>query len=69
MIDLCLKFPSEAEALLALYDGETPKYQAVDLIGAIEGATGYHANVRHGAEAPELDSWVVTPVTPARVWF
>lgn len=69
MIDACLLFPSEAEATLALYDGETPKYAAIDMIGAIEGVEGYHANVRHGAEMPELAAWVVEPATPARVWF
>ena len=69
MIDLCLKFPSEAEATLALFDGETPKYAAIDVIGAIEGAEGWHVNVRHGVEMPELAAWVVMPATPARVWF
>lgn len=29
---------------------------------------GYHANVRHSAEAPELDSFTVTPQNPVRVW-
>ncbi len=30
--------------------------------------TGYHANVRHGKEAPELDQYVVAVNTPSRVW-
>jgi len=30
--------------------------------------TGYHVNVRHDAEAPELDQYVVVVATPARVW-
>jgi hypothetical protein len=29
---------------------------------------GYHANVRHTAEAPELAPYQVFPVTPARMW-
>ena len=68
MFDFCLKFTSQAEAQTTLFDGETPRYAAVDLIGEIEGTTGYHANVRHGAECPELAGWVVFPVTPSRVW-
>ena len=64
--------------------GSTPRYFAIDLIGTIyEPAPdplpedyqpvpylGYHVNVRHTAEAPELDDFVVTPspVTPLRVW-
>jgi len=30
--------------------------------------TGYHANVRHNDEAPELDQYIVEVNTPARVW-
>lgn len=30
--------------------------------------TGYHVNVRHDAEAPELDQYAVVVATPARVW-
>lgn len=30
--------------------------------------TGYHVNVRHTSEAPELEEFVVTPTTPTRVW-
>jgi hypothetical protein len=29
---------------------------------------GWHANVRHTAEMPELHAWVVVPKTPSRVW-
>ena len=29
---------------------------------------GYHANVRHTAEAPELDAYKVTPQNPVRGW-
>ena len=29
---------------------------------------GWHVNVRHTAEMPELQAWVVTPKTPVRVW-
>ena len=31
--------------------------------------TGYHVNVRHESEAPELQEFVVNPKTPTRVWF
>lgn len=30
--------------------------------------TGYHANVRHNEEAPELEQYVVEVNTLARVW-
>lgn len=30
---------------------------------------GWHVNVRHTADAPELDQWRVYPQTPARMWF
>lgn len=62
----------------------TQKYLAVDIIGTIykptpvdapedyvpEAYSGFHVNVRHSGEAPELDQFVVTPspVTPLRVW-
>jgi len=29
---------------------------------------GWHVNVRHTDEMPELETWVVTPKTPSRVW-
>lgn len=29
---------------------------------------GYHVNVRHGAEAPELEQYVVIPKHPVRKW-
>lgn len=62
----------------------TQKYLAVDVIGTIykptpvdapedyipEAYAGFHVNVRHSAETPELDKFVVSPppVTPLRVW-
>jgi hypothetical protein len=30
--------------------------------------TGYHVNVRHTSDAPELQEFVVNPKTPTRVW-
>jgi hypothetical protein len=29
---------------------------------------GWHVNVRHTAEMPELQAWVVTPKNPVRCW-
>lgn len=62
----------------------TPKFTAVDMIGTIyEPAPdpvpedyqpvpypGYHVNIRHTAEAPELSQYVVSPspTTPLRIW-
>ena len=40
-------------------DGEFPEMTPVD---------GWHVNVRHTEEMPELKAWAVTPKTPARVW-
>jgi hypothetical protein len=59
------------------------KYAAIDLIGTIYAPTGvmpkddipgmvavdgYHANVRHSSEAPELDAFVIAVLSPVRVW-
>lgn len=78
--DLMLKFADEDEAKDHLYDvqvdadgmaiGSTPRYFAIDMIGPIGDAPEWHVNVRHTAEAPELDAFVVSPAptTPLRVW-
>ena len=29
---------------------------------------GYHVNVRHKEQAPELDAYAVTPTNPRRIW-
>lgn len=39
--------------------GDTPEMISV---------AGWHANVRHTDEAPELEQYQVFPVTPVRVW-
>lgn len=85
MIDYMLKFSDEQEALSVLFDGDTPKYTAVDMIGVItkvvddsdpdnvvtEPIEGFHVNVRHVEEAEELEAFAVnpTPTTPERVWL
>jgi hypothetical protein len=40
-------------------DGDAPEMAPVK---------GWHVNVRHTAEMPELQAWVVVPKTPDRVW-
>ena len=35
----------------------------------MKAVPGFHVNVRHTAEAPELQQFAVTPRTPSRVWF
>jgi hypothetical protein len=40
-------------------EGEVPEMAPID---------GWHVNVRHTAEAPELAPYQVFPVTPARMW-
>jgi hypothetical protein len=37
-------------------------------IPEMKAVSGYHANVRHTAEAPELDKYVVVVNTPSRIW-
>lgn len=84
--DFYLKFADEAEANGVLFDGETPRYTAIDIIGTIYKPTGnmiatdegevpemapidgWHVNVRHMGEAPELDAYTVDVKTPARMW-
>ena len=45
--------------ILKTPDGDTPEMKAV---------SGYHANVRHTDNAPELDAFVVEVNSPSRVW-
>lgn len=45
--------------ILKTAEGDVPKMAPVD---------GWHVNVRHTSEMPELCAWVVTPKTPIRVW-
>ena len=48
----------------------TGNFTTVDEVRVPEmvAVAGYHANVRHNEEAPELDAFVVAVNTPARVW-
>jgi hypothetical protein len=87
MIDLALRFPDESTARQLLGDALNASRltedggvalacftatHALDIIGEIEGASGWHANLRllaDGAEAPAaLAPYVVTPATPDRIW-
>jgi hypothetical protein len=45
--------------LLTTDEGEVPEMAPVE---------GWHANVRHNAEAPELDAYKVAPKAPVRGW-
>ena len=55
-----------------------PNYDNIDIIGTIYepfaedeepvALEGYHVNIRHSAEAPELDAYAVTPTNPRRIW-
>jgi len=38
---------------------------AVDEMAPVEG---WHVNIRHTADAPELEAFQVFPATPARMW-
>ncbi len=45
--------------MLTTEEGEVPEMAPLE---------GWHANVRHTAEAPELDLYRVTPQNPVRGW-
>lgn len=62
-MDLYLRFPDRqtADDVLQDYEG------SIDIIGEIEGAQGWHVNVR-GGEAPNLVKYEIRPETPMRVW-
>ena len=68
MIDYTFKFPDEATAV-SLLQGIVN----VDIIGTIIQndipQQGWHVNVRSPVELPELVQYLVTPLTPIRVWF
>lgn len=84
--DHTLKFADADEAQAVLFDGEQPRYTAIDVIGQIYQPTGrmlttdegevaemaavngWHVNVRHAGEAPELAAYAVEVKTPVRVW-
>lgn len=74
MQDLYLSFPDAAQAEAALFTGtgedRQAKFMNVDTIGAIEGAEGWHVNVRlvDGEDGSALEAFRVYPVTPLRVW-
>ena len=46
--------------MLSTEDGQVAENTPVD---------GWHVNVRHKSEAPELAAYAVTPSSPERVWF
>lgn len=41
-------------------DGEYPEMEPV---------TGFHVNVRHSGDAPELSKYIINVATPERVWL
>ena len=45
--------------MLTTEEGEVPEMAPLE---------GWHANVRHTAEAPELEAFRVFPATPSRAW-
>lgn len=59
-----------AGLLVAIEDVCLPSLEAsIDEIGTIEGATGWHVNVRYHSIPDELLPYIITPPTvPYRVW-
>ncbi len=81
MIDLYLRADGEEQALAALPDFATPAgawrqatlQWAIDPIGVLDGAAGWHANIRLVDESllPVIQSTgllIDLPETPARGW-
>lgn len=70
MKDLYLRFADESESIPFLYDGESPRYRALDVIGPIEEAEGWHVNIRAYPDEPvdALEPFLVFPESPQRVW-
>jgi hypothetical protein len=76
MIDLYLSAPTEAEMLAALTgllndEGHPVAGVTLDHVGEIEGATGWHTNLRltEDIDTSALLEYIIdTPTTPYRVW-
>lgn len=47
--------------------GQTTVIEGVE-VPVMQTLEGFHANVRHNAEAPELELFAVAPKNPVRVW-
>ncbi len=69
MYDYHLKFADEAEALSVLFDGETPKFRNIDVIGVIYEHTGKTLNTEEGyiPETVPMDGWHVNVRHPEEV--
>ena len=65
MTDSYLRFPDKdtADAVLQDYTG------SIDIIGEIDGATGWHVNTR-GEVTDEMANYALdpAPTTPYRIW-
>ena len=59
---LCFPDKESAEELLGSFEG------AIDIVGEINGVTGWHVNTR-GIVTEELHPYAVTPATPLRTWL
>lgn len=74
MQDFYLKFSDEAALNAAFEKLSLDEYCALDVIGEIEGATGWHANLRLAKDRPDIVDAIATamidaPATPHRVWL
>lgn len=78
MTPFYLKFSSASEAAAALTeaygaddDGMTVRFShehAIDVVGQIEGATGYHVNLMAYDLPAGLAAFEIHPATPSRVF-
>ena len=58
----CIKFPDKSTSESILFNGETPRYKNIDVIGVIHKPTGAMLTNGDGTEYPEmapLDGWHV----------
>jgi hypothetical protein len=74
MQDLYLKFADEASLAVAFEKLPLDRYCSLDVIGEIEGATGWHANLRLAKDRPDIVAALASvtieaPTTPYRVWL
>ena len=58
-VDVVGKIYKPTGKMIQTDDGEVPEMKPLD---------GWHVNVRHNAEAPELEPFAVQPQQPVRAW-
>ena len=61
-----LKFPDEASAeVVKAYEGRDVEGYSVDVVGWIDGVSGWHVNMLVPDDFEEFKTYEVNPVTPS----